>query len=96
MAASRPTSDRRTSATNGTGWISDQFNAIAPSLTAPQKKLPTLRPNAVPPGTSMLVSRNPSAHSIGASHCSLAAGPVGPLLMPLSCWPHRPWKASHA
>src|ERR1700759_1342862 len=95
-AASIAISTRSTSAANGTGWINAQFNANAPPLTAPQKKLPTLSPNAWPLGTSILVSRNPSAHAIGASHCCLAAGPVGPLLMPFSLWPQRPWNASQA
>ena len=69
---------------NGSGWTSAQFKTVAPAVTAPQKKLPTLRPNAVPVGTSILVLRSPPAHSIGADHCGLEAGPVGPLLMPLS------------
>jgi len=76
--------------------MSDQFNMIAPRATAPQKKLPTLRPKALPLGTSTLVVRRASAHSIGANHCGFSPGPVGPLLMPLSCWPHRPWNASQA
>ncbi len=64
--------------------MSDQLSVVAPRLTAPQKKLPTLSPKALPPGTSKLVVRRPSAHSIGASHCCLIPGPVGPLLMPFS------------
>ena len=83
-ALSSPARPRTRSAMNGSGWISDQFKTVAPPVTAPQKKLPTLSPNAVPVGTSMLVLRSPAAHSIGADHCGFEAGPVGPLLMPLS------------
>jgi hypothetical protein len=75
---------RRRSAMNGTGWFSDQSRANAPPVTASQKKLRTLTPNVVPPGDSRLVFRRPAAHWIGGDHCGFAAGPVGPLLMPLS------------
>ena len=69
---------------NGSGWISDQSKTVAPAVTAPQKKPPTLTPKGSSPGSSRLVFRNPAAHWIGADHCGLAAGPVGPLLMPFS------------
>jgi hypothetical protein len=70
---------------NGAGWISDQFKTLAPPVTASQKKVPTLTPRVLPPGSSRLVFRRPAAHSIGAYHCGLEAGPVGPLLMLASC-----------
>jgi len=81
---------------NSGGWTSAQLSPVAAPVTAPQKKVPTLMPNSVPPGTSTLVVRRPSDHWIGLDHCSLKPGPIGPVFVPFSCWPQCPAYASHA
>jgi hypothetical protein len=70
---------------------------LEPFATAAQKKEVALGPSNVVPGTAVLLLRHvSSAHVIGSVHCDFMFGPVGPLFGPLSLWPQRPAKASHA
>ena len=82
---------------NGTGWISDQFNAIAPRGHGAAEEVAhaqTERRAARDLDARVAQARLPTRS--GPTTAAWHAGPVGPLLMPASFWPQRPWNASQA
>ena len=82
---------RATSARNhGSGLSRLRRRALEPAATAPQKKSVAPVPSAPPPGTAILRSRQSSDQLIGAVHCDLRFGPVGPLKNARCSSPQRP------